>query len=250
MHKEKQHLYTQKVSKKLNWKHHPLSTSDAGPEANCVITCILPMYATSFHRSFFFSTTGDKSSSGSFPNWMTRQFVHWASLSAKDWATGSSLEVNSTTWWRKKTKQNARDGPLESTVIFTAKSVWSLLQPPRPLFAAFWCPRCLWSWWTPSPLRTQRERSVLLSDTPTPCRTSGEPPQAFRGQSSRTWGEAGTWWGKERWQKHTTVPTSIFSQPSAFYLVHSGSWGAELLNSHLDYVQLNVRSVTDRCPSL
>lgn len=76
------------------------------PEANCVNTCILPMYATSFHCSVLFSTSGVRFSSGSFPTSMTRQFVRLASLSANDCATGSSSEVNSTTWWRKtKTKQ-------------------------------------------------------------------------------------------------------------------------------------------------
>lgn len=58
---------------------------------------ILPMYATSFQCSFFFSTSGVKIFSGSFPTSMTTQFVRPASLSAKDCTTGSSSEVSSTT---------------------------------------------------------------------------------------------------------------------------------------------------------
>lgn len=69
----------------------------------------LPMYATSFHCSFFFSTIGLKTSSGSSPTSITSQPVLFFSWSAIDWATGSSLQVNSTTW-RRHTEGSACGG--------------------------------------------------------------------------------------------------------------------------------------------
>lgn len=102
-------------------------------------TVVLPMNATSFHSSFFFSTIDCKSFSGSFPTFSTLHIILSSSFWSKAGSMGSFSVVNSMTWWSETecsfVSDIPQDGPVY-VILFRQlkKSNLNLffLQHPKP----------------------------------------------------------------------------------------------------------------------